>query len=450
MKAESTRRQKVRLKYKKDYKRVIKLNSNLNSSNKSSSLHKKGKSKLSKNKKKLSNKKNSNKDNSSGDAVAPKKKLRLKFKKNNSSLEDGKFNSDSNDEKKKRPYKKTGKYKKENLIKVKKGKIKLKLKRLAIHSNLKPKKKINSKSKVSKENSKKSSFKNKSKKKLNNNKINEIINSKNNNSEKSQLKIVYGKEGFEKELLNKITQMRPSCKVNCTNCKKELSFCMRVITKSLKDFCFDCLIELQVKEDYFIVDNLNFPIFNSEWTLKEEINLLNSIEKFGLDNWGEISAFIRSKPRVTCESHYYTYYLRDVKNALPLDKEVIINKSEVTNINQERNKENQKREEELRKIKCKNQGVVPEFNQNKENKNNRSRSLVKNRNKKEGSAASPEEIVGFWPKRNEFDTEYFNEAEIEVAELEFLDDDTDEDREMKLKVLEIYNMRLAEREKRKK
>ena len=271
-----------------------------------------------------------------------------------------------------------------------------------------------------------------------------------NNSDKNKLKLVYGKEGFEKELLNKLTQMRPSCKVNCTNCKKELSFSLRIITKTLKDYCFDCLITLQVKEDYFVVDNLNFPIFNSDWNMKEEISLLNCIEKFGLDNWGEIANFIKSKPRVTCESHYYTYYLKSIGNVLPSDKEVIINKSDLTNHNQERNKENQKKEEELRRYLCTKQGVIPEFNQNKEKKNNRSRSLVKQRNKKEGSMASPEEIVGYWPKRNEFDTEYFNEAEIEVAELEFLDDDTLEDRDMKLKVLEIYNMRLAEREKRKK
>lgn len=454
MKADSTRRQKVRLKYKKGYKRVIKLHSNSNMYKKSSSSNEKGNSKFSKKKKKHTNKKYSNKEkeNKSEGATTKKKKLRLKFIRGTSSLEDSKRNSQSNEEKKTRPYKKTGKYKKENLIKVKKGETKLKLTRLAIHSKLKPKKKVSSKSKLTQENSKKCSFKNKNKKKINHkekNNINEIINLKNNN-DKSKLKIVYGKEGFERELLNKITQIRPSCKVNCTNCKKELSFSMRIITKSLKDFCFDCLIGLQVKEDYFIVDNLNFPIFNSEWTLKEEINLLNCIEKFGLDNWGEISAFIRSKPRVTCESHYYTYYLKGISNVLPIDKEVIINKSDLSNLNQERNKENQKREEELRKVLCKKQGVIPEFNQNKENKNNRSRSLVKNRNKKEGAAASPEEIVGFWPKRNEFDTEYFNEAEIEVAELEFLDDDTDEDRDMKLKVLEIYNLRLAEREKRKK
>ena len=46
------------------------------------------------------------------------------------------------------------------------------------------------------------------------------------------------------------------------------------------------------------------------------------------------------------------------------------------------------------------------------------------------------------PLRGEFDVEYDNEAELLLAEMEFLDDDTEEETKTKEKILEIYNERL--------
>ena len=57
--------------------------------------------------------------------------------------------------------------------------------------------------------------------------------------------------------------------------------------------------------------------------------------------------------------------------------------------------------------------------------------------------------MGYMPKRGDFEVEYDNEAELLLAEMEFNDDDTEEEREMKFKILEIYNYRLSERIKRK-
>lgn len=54
------------------------------------------------------------------------------------------------------------------------------------------------------------------------------------------------------------------------------------------------------------------------------------------------------------------------------------------------------------------------------------------------------------PKRGDFDIEFDNDAELLLAEMEFNDDDTPFEIEMKLKVLDIYNIRLDERIKRKK
>jgi transcriptional adapter 2-alpha len=54
------------------------------------------------------------------------------------------------------------------------------------------------------------------------------------------------------------------------------------------------------------------------------------------------------------------------------------------------------------------------------------------------------------PKRGDFDIEFDNDAELLLAEMEFNDDDKPYEIEMKLKVLDIYNIRLDERMKRKK
>jgi len=59
------------------------------------------------------------------------------------------------------------------------------------------------------------------------------------------------------------------------------------------------------------------------------------------------------------------------------------------------------------------------------------------------------ELAGFMPRRGDFDIEWENDAEQAVADMEFLPDDLAADKELKLKVLEIYNEKLEEREKRK-
>ena len=60
------------------------------------------------------------------------------------------------------------------------------------------------------------------------------------------------------------------------------------------------------------------------------------------------------------------------------------------------------------------------------------------------------------PLRGDFDVEYDNDAELLLAEMEFngfyfiiLDDETQEEYELKMKIFEIYNARLDERLKRK-
>jgi transcriptional adapter 2-alpha len=149
-----------------------------------------------------------------------------------------------------------------------------------------------------------------------------------------------------------------------------------------------------------------------------------------------------------CEAHYYNFYYKTNEDYLPAEGDIIYIKyaidSNMENINAGKDREKIK---EL----SSSQGKIPETNINKDNKNNRSRSLVKNRNKKDQAAiTSASEILGYWPKREEFDIEHLNDAELEIAELEFLDTDSPEEKELKQNVLRVYNAQLEERELRKK
>lgn len=274
----------------------------------------------------------------------------------------------------------------------------------------------------------------------------EIINK---DKEKESNKKQSSKELFETDLIKRLNHISPMNKYLCFFCKKDVTNKISFISSSLKDICISCLVQNKCLEDYHVRDNINvFPKYNSEWSMQKEITLLNCVEKFGLDNWTEVANYIKFKPKIPCESHFYSYYL--INGDEFNESDCILRKhTEKPTVDKSKNKENQDNEEKLRLKLIKKQGVIPDIGASKEM--NRSRSLVKKRDKgNKDNGFLCEEVVGYWPKRQEFDLEHCNEAEIEIAELEFNDSDTEEDKNMKLKILEIYNKRLDEREERKK
>ena len=63
--------------------------------------------------------------------------------------------------------------------------------------------------------------------------------------------------------------------------------------------------------------------------------------------------------------------------------------------------------------------------------------------------SNPAEIVGYMPKRGDFEVEFDNDAELLLAEMEFNDDDSPKEKEMKFRLMDIYNHKLSERIRRK-
>ncbi|KAI9308086.1 hypothetical protein BJ944DRAFT_260887 [Cunninghamella echinulata] len=68
-----------------------------------------------------------------------------------------------------------------------------------------------------------------------------------------------------------------------------------------------------------------------------------------------------------------------------------------------------------------------------------------NDKKKYISGPAYHEIQGYMPKRKEFEVEYMNDAEQWIKDLAFYEDDDNEDTQLKLTMLDIYNSRLDRR-----
>ncbi|CAJ1940202.1 unnamed protein product [Cylindrotheca closterium] len=59
------------------------------------------------------------------------------------------------------------------------------------------------------------------------------------------------------------------------------------------------------------------------------------------------------------------------------------------------------------------------------------------------------DLLGFMPRRGDFDIEWENDAEESIADMEFTQNDTPQERKLKVQVLEIYFQKQEERERRK-
>ena len=205
-----------------------------------------------------------------------------------------------------------------------------------------------------------------------------------------------------------------------------------IIITDIKDtiYCFNCLIvsdEIEDEFNYVIPRKINFNVFTPNWVIEEELSLLNGLEKFGLDNWPDISEYISTKSAIECQAHYYTFYYKSSLNIIPQESDLIY--SDDCSLNNLKNNYNQNLEKSLIDKISKNQGI----DQKKPNKDN----II--------DQASIDRMV----TRAEFDIEYLNNAELKLADLEFYEDDTEDEKKIKYEFLKQYNLLIEERERRK-
>ena len=227
---------------------------------------------------------------------------------------------------------------------------------------------------------------------------------------------------------------------SCAYCQKDISNVVRIRCAVCSNFdlcveCFSVGVELQPHKafhNYHVIDNMSFPLFTRDWGADEELLLLEAVEMFGLGNWTEVSEHVGTKTRAQCHAHYFDVYVKSPCAPLP-DMSKILGKG-VPRMSAEELKVEMEEKANENKEKAQEEKVLLESLANP------------NAGKTEGNV---QELTGYNVKRNEFDPEYDMDAELPLAEMEFRDNDTEEDVQMKLRMIEIYNSRLEERGRRK-
>lgn len=219
-------------------------------------------------------------------------------------------------------------------------------------------------------------------------------------------------------------------------------FCEREITKQtyLSDdqthveICPKCFLEGKESENhkkmspYRVIQKLDFPLLEDSWTAHEELVFLEALELFGYGNWEDIAGYMNSKSAVAIEKHFKSCYGRFLNSSISIeDRREVIKNSPLESF------------ETVLDAKNKILATQIEITKIEADKNNI----------QSGKSSIYGDILGFMPLRREFDFEYDNDAELLLAEMEFAEDESENDIRTKYSVLEIYNRKLEERQKRK-
>ena len=191
---------------------------------------------------------------------------------------------------------------------------------------------------------------------------------------------------------------------------------------------------------YQVIEQHSIPIFTKDWGADEELLLLEGAETYGLGSWADIADHIggyRYKDEV--RDHYISTYVDSP--IFPLPERASPHDTTLSDeVPREDFQARKKRRIEKRKDAFKN---APPMDP---------------KQKPTSSVPSCHEVQGFMPGRQEFETEYYNEAEEAVQHMQFEPGDGIDPRtgqlepetDLKMTVMDIYNHRLTARLERKR
>ncbi|KAK9267145.1 hypothetical protein L1049_009564 [Liquidambar formosana] len=299
---------------------------------------------------------------------------------------------------------------------------------------------------------------------------------------------------------------------HCNYCNKDITGKIRIKCARCPDFdlCIECVsVGAEVtphksNHPYRVMDNLSFPLICPDWNADEEILLLEGIEMYGLGNWTEVAEHVGTKNKDQCIDHYTNVYMNSPYFPLP-DMSHVVGKNRKELLAMAKgHSEDKKGFSLLGELTLKEESPFSPSRVKVEDShkggppgrlpssiNAEADSLIRSSNtnmaatgsvKKASNMAQVKdgpgvvkvedpqmdrnfggkkptssgnegpsliEMSGYNPKRQEFENEYDNDAEQLLAEMEFKDTDTQEEQELKLRVLRIYSKRLDERKRRK-
>ncbi|KAH0670246.1 hypothetical protein KY289_024739 [Solanum tuberosum] len=283
---------------------------------------------------------------------------------------------------------------------------------------------------------------------------------------------------------------------HCNYCNKDISGRTRIKCAVCSDFdlcieCFSVGAEVHPHKShhhYRVMDILAFPLICPDWNADEEMLLLEGIEMYGMGNWAEVGEHVGTKTKEVCIDHFKAAYLESPYFPLPdmthvmgknrmeliaMAKGNFADKKGLSSLGEDVPKDESfcpsrikvedthkigpsgrltsvsnagitgiKKPSSKTQIKDQNEPVKFEDNSGRNFGGKKPKSL-----KDDGSSLM--KLSGYIPKRQEFDPEYDNDAEQLLADMEFKETETEEERELKLRVLRIYSKRLDERKRRK-
>jgi len=207
----------------------------------------------------------------------------------------------------------------------------------------------------------------------------------------------------------------------CEFCRKDISGVVRIRCAECKDFdlcleCFSVGVEVHPHVNthkYRVMYHVTTPIFDEGWGADEELLLLEGIEQCGFGNWVDIAEHIGTKSKEECERHYEDVYLENGGDPpLPSLEFPIKPKA----------------------------APIPSTPGSQENYNGSKAGY------RQGSLGA---MLGYLPKRNDYDSEWENDAERVVADMEFKPTDNERETELKLEMMRWYGTILDGRWERK-
>ncbi|GAA6012842.1 hypothetical protein JCM11491_006196 [Sporobolomyces phaffii] len=197
-------------------------------------------------------------------------------------------------------------------------------------------------------------------------------------------------------------------KASCDSCSADITHSVHVrcaethpnsdrLTCPDFDLCVDCFLHgkslgpHRATHAYRVISSHSFPIFTQLWGADEELLLVEGAEMYGLGNWADISEHVGGRTKEECKRHYEQTYLDSPAWPLP----VVESDFSPTDV------------DTFARLKKERLEVL------------QARPLPLPPPKPLASAPTCHEIAGYMPARLEFEHEFENEAEVLIKDLEF-------------------------------
>uniref|UniRef100_A0A8C4IFF7 Transcriptional adapter n=1 Tax=Dicentrarchus labrax TaxID=13489 RepID=A0A8C4IFF7_DICLA len=217
----------------------------------------------------------------------------------------------------------------------------------------------------------------------------------------------FGNDPFDKPPCRGCSSYLTEPYIKCAECgPSPFLLCLQCFTKGFE-------YKKHESDHKYEIMTSDFPVLEPGWTAQEEMALLEAVMDCGFGNWQDVAYQMRTKTKEECESHYMKNFINN-----PLFSSTLLS---------------------LRKTKDSRfaEGAIP-FKPTDDPPRPTFDSVLSR------------DMAGYMPARADFMEEFDNYAEWDLKDIDFVDDDSDILRALKLSVVDIYHSRLKERQRRKK